>query len=440
MKQNQHIVAIEIGSSKVVGAIAEIRDGRIDVKHIESEPQINCVSYGQVVNVENIKSNINRILHNLEHTINGTIKQVYVGIGGRSLHSEASEVKRSIDATQAIKDVTIKSIIDEASRNGIKKYETITAIPYEYYIDDKRVTSNNPVGQYGSKIKIKYNHIVASPPLMLNLERVASTLSPRKLITTLAMGEHVLTHEDKRLGCMLVDMGAETTSVAIYKDGMLVYTNTLPLGGRNITLDIANGLGQLEETAERIKKSINNPLDHTQNDSIIIEGINSHEAANYINARTGEIIANINKQLEFAGMPTGSIPVIVLAGGAAQLKGVAKKLEEVTKITVKAANMPNNAYFSNPINNKPEFISVVSLIAEAARTIDPMDTCVTFNNIYNDGPIVDRPQFHDEPVVEVNTETTTSNNNTGSKGPKKPGIWERFKKRAENLLPKDDDE
>ena len=88
MEQVQYIVAIEIGSSKIVGAIADKSSiGLVSVSHLVEEKLINCVRYGCVQNVENVRSAINRIIKELERRIDGRITQTYVGISGRSLHS-----------------------------------------------------------------------------------------------------------------------------------------------------------------------------------------------------------------------------------------------------------------------------------------------------------------------------------------------------------------
>ena len=428
MSKKQYIVALEIGSSKVVGAVAEkIADNRLEVKHVEEVLQSNCVNYGIVQNVENIKSCIGTILRSIERVISGNVTQVFVGLAGRTLHSESSEINRSIDASQPITQAIIDNIIAEGSRNGIKRYETLKVVPRAFYVDKSLVTTNDPVGQYGNSIKIKFKMIVANSNIMLNLKRALSMTNTHNernfIITLLAMGEHVLNPDEKRLGCMLVDMGAETTSVAIYKGGMLAYLNTIPLGGRNITLDIANGMNVLENNSERVKKNINNPLDVANVDNITIEGISSKEAALYINARAGEIIANVNKQLEYAGMTANEIPTIVLTGGAAQLKGIAKKVEETTKIKVRMANMPSNIFCHDCNNaNRPEFVQLMALIAEAARTIDPMDSCITIHN-YDDGPIITDQKQAPQPVVH----------NPEPKKPKGTSWWNRMKDRFESL-------
>ena len=387
MRKNQYIVALEIGSSKIVGAIAEkTSDGFLSVRHLQEEKHLNCVRYGIVQNVENIKSIINRILKNLEGMVDGRVTQVYMGVSGRSLHSIVSEVNRSVDTTVAITKDLIDRIIHEATSTPIRNHDTVDIVPRAYYVD--KVESLNPVGQFGSSIKIKVNLIVAKPALKLNLNRLMTFGIAAKdyLVTPLAVAEQILSESDRELGCMLVDMGAETTTVSIYKNKALIYLNTLPLGGRNLTRDVMNGLNVLEETAENVKKNINNPLDPANVSNVVIEGVSARDAANYISARAGEIIANINQQLADADVSPDEIKSIVLIGGCAHLGGLQQKLAETIKIKVRLGQNPATLNILNPDINRLEYIEVFSLLAKAAELIEDNATCDELNK-YEDGPV-----------------------------------------------------
>ncbi len=162
MEQNQYIVALEIGSSKIVGAIAEKTSaGYLSVKYLQEEEHINSVRYGIVQNVENIKSSINRIIKNLERLIDGRVTQAYLGVSGRSLHSIVSEVNRSVGSTEAITRDLIDRIIKEATSTPIRNHDTVDIVPRAYYVD--KVETLKTVGPFGSSIKIKVNLIVATP-------------------------------------------------------------------------------------------------------------------------------------------------------------------------------------------------------------------------------------------------------------------------------------
>ena len=433
MDKNQYIVALEIGSSKIVGAIAEKTSaGYLSVKHLQEEKHLNSVRYGIVQNVENIKSSINRILKNLEGMVDGRITQVYMGVSGRSLHSIVSEVNRSVGSTEPITRELIDRIIHDATSTPIRNHDTVDIVPRAYYVD--KVETTNPVGQFGSSIKIKVNLIVAKPALKLNLNRLMTFGVPAKdyIVTPLAVADQILTDSDRELGCMLVDMGAETTTVAIYKNGALIFLNTLPLGGRNLTRDVMNGLSVLEETAENVKKNINNPLDPSNVSNVVIEGVSAREAANYIAARTGEIIANINQQLADAGVSSETIQSIVLIGGGAHLGGLQQKLEETIKIKVRLGQNPPTLNILNNEINRMEYIEVYSLLARAADMIPEGETCIELNK-YDDGPTFEGPITHPagpEPVRPVAPEKPRQ--------PAKKNRWKKWTEKLSSLMSEDD--
>ncbi len=428
MEQNQYIVALEIGSSKIVGAIAEkSASGLISVNHLAEERLSNCVRYGCVQNVENIKSSINRIIHELERSIDGRVTQVFVGISGRSLHSEMTEENRGLDSQKSITQETITSIIREAARKQVKSYETIDIVPCTYYVDKAETTE--PVGQFGSSIKIKANLIVAKPQLKLNLDRVMSFgIKARDyIVTPLAVGREVLKDSEISLGVMLVDIGAETTTVSIYKGGALTYLMTLPMGGRNITRDIMNGANVLEETAEQVKKNINNPLDPNNVDIIDIEGVKSSDASNYIAARVGEIIANIKQQIEYAGMNDDDIRTVVLIGGTVAMPGLPQKVEEILKIKVRLGQYPQTLNITNHAINRPEYIQVFSLLARGADMMPRGETCVERHSY--ESPMVP-PQAPEAPVVPPQPEPSK---------PHKRSFIEKLRDKAKEFFTEDEE-
>ena len=434
MEKNQYIVALEIGSSKIVGAIAEKSSaGYLSVRHLQEEKHLNSVRYGIVQNVENIKNSINRILKNLEGMVDGRITQVYMGVSGRSLHSSVSEVNRSVGSTEPITRELIDRIIHDATSTPIRNHDTVDIVPRAYYVD--KVETTNPVGQFGSSIKIKVNLIVAKPALKLNLNRLMTFGVPAKdyIVTPLAVAEQILSDSDRELGCMLVDMGAETTTVTIYKNGSLIYLNTLPLGGRNLTRDVMNGLSVLEETAENVKKNINNPLDPTNVSNVVIEGVSAPEAANYIAARTGEIIANINQQLADAGVSSDGIQSIILIGGGAHLGGLQQKLEETIKIKVRMGQNPPTLNILNSEINRMEYIEVFSLLAKAADMLPEGETCLELNR-YED------PTFEDSFPRRPKEPERPAKPDKPKQQPKKSGGWgSKWVDKLKNLMSEDED-
>ena len=269
--------------------------------------------------------------------------------------------------------------------------------------------------------------IVAKPIISINLKRVFSPNMLKGFITLpVALADAMLTEDERTLGCMLVDLGAETTTVSIYRKGALEYLNTIPLGGRNLSLDIS-ALGIREEVAERIKKNIEHPLRPTA-DPVTIDGIKSSDAANYILARTGEIIANITNQVSNAGLTLSDVRTIVITGGGAMLKGIDTVIAENTGLPVRIiSSKPDGINIRTANESRIENFGVYSIMLAAAKHIGN-DSCV-FKQSYVATPV--------QP-----TDTTVNKSPQDEKPPKKQpesgknrmSWWERMKNRAVDII------
>lgn len=432
MGNTQHIAAIEIGSSKVVGAIAEKYDsGNIQVNCLEKESLINSVRYGCVQNIEGVKNAINTILQRLSSHIDGDIRNVFVGISGRSLHSVPATQERPVNPSEIIAESVLTELRNTIKSEEVTGYETLVVEPRAYYVDNK--PTSTPCGQIGNSVRLDANRIVARPQLKGNLTRVmhACGVSVRRyLVTPLAVGAEVLTAEERTIGCMLVDCGAETTTVSIYKGGSLVYLNTIPLGGRNITRDIVNGLKSVvEETAECVKLNIHEPL-NAKSKHANIDGVNSEDAVNYITARTGEIVANISKQIEYAGLKADDLKTVVLLGGGAQMRGFDHVVSEQCKIqNVRNARYPDTLNITDQHINRNEYVEIFSLLARGAALLPQGDSCVSLNTYTDEGP-----QITQQPVEPQPKKPDTK----PGKKEKKPSRWSILVRRIEDLM--NDDE
>lgn len=426
MANTQYIVAIEVGSSKIVGAVAEkYSSGNIQVNSLAEERMQNSVRYGCVQNVESVKNAVSKILSRLTPSLDCTINDVFVGISGRSLHSVPAELVRQLNPSDVITKEALVAIENAAGKTPVDGYDLLTTVPRAYYVDG--IETKTPCGQFGSQIKVNVNRIVAKPILKKNLSYVMDNCTHvrRYFVTPLCVGSQVLTDTERSLGCMLVDFGAETTTVSIYKNDYLVYLATLPLGSRNLTRDIANGLGTvLEDTAEQVKLNLAHPLDPSS-EPIVIKSVNSTDAINYIVARTGEIVANINQQIEYAGLEAGDLNNIVLVGGGSQLNGLAQELTKATKLNVRMGSIPASLSITDQRLNRIEYIELYSLLSRAAGVMKPGDTCITVNE-YEEGDIeVKRPE--QTPVREPEPEPAPAPDPKKS-GKKKRGFFEKFQR------------
>ncbi len=430
MKQNQYIVTLEIGSSKIVGMLAEkLPTGQSTITNVFVEQTSNCVRYGIVQNIENLKSSINRILKQIENAVDGTITLVFVGLSGRWLHNHTVEITRSIDSSVAISQESINGILAEARRMTIKGYEVIDAVPMSFVVDGAE--TRTPVGQVGSLIKANINLIIAKGRLKLNMERALSfgTNAKQYIITPVAMGEHLLSKDEHELGGLLLDIGAETTTMAYYRNNTLQYLNTLPMGGRNLTRDIANGIGIVEDTAEAIKRQLPNVFASQRADDVTIEGVRLNETSNYVVSRTDEILFNVDEALNAANLSTGAIKSVVLAGGTSLMPGLDQRVEQALKAKVRSAAMPSGLTVRTHTFNRLEYVESFALVMEASRLLGDR-TCVERNIFETPEVEIAKPVEEKQPVEEV-----------GDDLPKKPvkrSFLDRFKEALGNIFTEDD--
>lgn len=432
MDNTQYIVAIEIGSSKTVGAVAEISpDGKLRILAVVTEHTINCVRYGCIQNVESTKSSVNRIVEKLNDYVEGDIQSFYVSIAGRTLHTMPTDVRARLPKEQAITNEIIDNIIEKAIKDKYASYDTIDAVAKGFTVDGRDV--KNPVGTFGTEIMAHLNMILASSLLATNIRRAFTPTQLKGIITLpTALADAVLTDDERELGCMLLDLGAETTTVSIYRGGTLEYLNTLPLGGRNLTLDI-KAFGIREEAAEKIKKNLAEPLNPSA-EVVTIDGIRSRDASNYIYARTGEIIANINNQATLANVRFSELHSIVITGGGALLKGIDKMIGDSTGLPVRiASNIPQGIIIRTAAESQIDYIGVYALLLTAAKVIG-IDSCVSKPIVYKP-----QPEAPAAPVI-VTHEDNRSAKKRPAKGAKDgDSFWERMKSKVVKTLTENDD-
>lgn len=370
---DRYIVAVEISSSKIIASVGVATgEGRLDVIDVEQETGVEAVRYGIIQNLEDTSLKLARIISRLEQhpqIAPKKIKGVFVGLSGRSLKSIPTEVVRNLPDDTEITTEIIDSLKTEAMRTSIDNtLEIVDAVPRIYRVG--KTETHSPKGVIGNRIEATFDLIVCRPELKRNILRTL----PDKLgieiegfvVTALAYGHLILTHDEKRLGCMLVDMGAETTTVTIYKDGCLRYFVTLPLGGRNITRDITH-LNVLEERAEEIKLQSGKAIVSESASSLNLSGLKLSDVNNYVVARSEEIVANIVEQMEYAGLNETKLPGgIVCIGGASRLPEILELLRRQSNLPVRRGELPKYVVINDPKAAKAEYIEVVSVMYAGA--------------------------------------------------------------------------
>lgn len=378
----RYIVAFEIGSSKIRGAVGVVdNSGVVDVIAVEEEKLTDRVRYGCIQNVD-VANAIDTVVERLQAypaVEPRTITGVYVGLGGRSLTSTMVDVSMQLPVETEITEPIITELKKRAAAATDPDRDTVDVVPVRFTVDNKTQTS--PVGTFGQSLSARATVLSCSPQIKRILRRVITDrlgLNINGYITRpLAEAAMVLTEDERRLGCMFVDFGAETTTVSVYRGGAPVYVATLPIGSRNITLDLI-ALNYIEERAEEIKKVSGNALavDAARRGKGYAEGIDYTDINNYVHARADEIVANIIAQIEYAGVTAADLPGgIVIVGGGARLRGFNELLQQQSKLPVRQGAPSASVRITDGSIHGTEMVDVISVLVAASRM--PEAECLT---------------------------------------------------------------
>ena len=375
----RYIAAIEIGSSKIKGIVATVdAQSALNVLAVEEADAGGSVRYGRVLNAREASTRIDDIIRRLENNSRlngGRISTVFLAEGGRSLSSKHVDAVVTQGGEAEITDTTLERLRRQAVATPIPGRDILAVSHRRYFVDNAEV--KKLVGVFGNNVRGEFTIITASGENRRALERLKIESHEqdinRKYVTRpLALAEMLLTDSERQIGCLLIDFGAETTTMAVYREGALQMAAVLPMGSSNITRDLCTGLSITEDAAESIKRSKGEAI----NDRVAINGITdaeTREITNYVSARVGEIIANINALLAAYTIKPGELAAgIVLTGGGARLRGFKEMLEARTKLHVRPASAPERVRTGAGNAN----IDVVALALFAADHFS--DSCLTF--------------------------------------------------------------
>lgn len=372
------IVAIELASSKIKGVAGQKKDGTMQILAYAEDDTAGCIKRGAVYNIEKTYQSVNNIIHKLESVLNTKISRAYVGIGGQSMRSYKSIIKRDLLTQSFISNELIDAISQESQEIPYSDYEVMDNYPQEFIIDSNSI-SDTPVGVMGTNVEGEFLNIIAKTKLRTNMETVFANANmeiAEQLIAPLQLANNVLTDAEKRSGCALVDLGADTTTLVVYKNNIVRYLVTIPLGSNNINKDLAT-LPIDEAETEEVKLKYGDACQDTERvEDAEIQTYTTSDGRtfdvtlikNVIEARMGEIIANVNNQIINSDYSGKLLAGLVITGGGSNMKNIVDAFTKSTKIDkVRIANKVNQSIIKTEdagsiVLDKAENTSILSLL------------------------------------------------------------------------------
>ena len=355
------IVAIELGSSKMIGIAGKKNlDDSISILAVVKEDSTPFIRKGVVYNIDKTVTCLTNIIGKLEATLKTKVAQVYVGVGGQSIRSARNNIVKEFTQPTIVTQEMINELMDSNRSMSYPDQEILDAATQEYNVDAQ--AQLDPVGIECSRLQGNFLNILWRKSFYRNLNKCfenAGIPIAEMYLAPLAMADAVLTESEKRAGCVLVDLGADTTTVSVYYKNILRHLAVIPLGGNNITKDIAS-LQMEEIEAERMKLNYgsaftdNADIDNTLKLEIDQDReVESRKFIEIVEGRILEIVENVWFQVpnEYIDKLLGGI---ILTGGGSNMRNIEQAFRNHTHCgKIRTARFVNNAISAN----QPEITS-----------------------------------------------------------------------------------
>ncbi|MBO4268934.1 MAG: cell division protein FtsA [Bacteroidaceae bacterium] len=333
METEKLIVAIELGSSKISGVAGQILyDGTLKVMAYAYTPSSSCIRHGAVYNLDKTANAIAEVISRLDSMLSAKINKVYIGYSSKSLRSEINTVERTFTAETVISQEIIDSMFSECEMMERPGYQILLQESLEYVVDHKRGTETDPMGVACTSLQGSYLSILLKKQISDYMAQCFSTAGITILdgfVTPVVEADAILSAEEKHQGCAFVDYGADTTTVSVYKNGLLRYLRVIPLGSTLITRDLATVLKIDEDQAEKLKCTYGlcTLIGGQDMEETVDAGghkVTLKEIGGIIEARNEEIVKNVSAVIKASGYYDVLYSGLIVTGGGSKLRQLDK--------------------------------------------------------------------------------------------------------------------
>lgn len=379
---NDIFLTINIGSSVTSAVISKPKydlDNSIEILGFGVQDSVG-VNKGLITNIEDVSRTIKDAILQAKESVTETIGTTVVSISGN--------YTRGIKATGyvtipngLVSETDINQAMQMALSNSIilPDYDVVHVIPLFFKVDDQEV--ENPSNMNGSKLEASVYIVTAKRNALINIKsalRIFGIDDVRFVLDSYAASLAVLDEQQKRIGAVVINLGASTTEFVYHKGNSIIYNGFIPVGSKNITNDLSLMLNTPLRTAEKIKIEYGSLIkDYFGNgevgpSNVGVSQINDEEyfkefplghIQTIIHARVEELLVLVKNELKKNALLDNIGSGIVLTGGMSQLGGIkelTKNIFEKIPVTVSAPkNLPNSFRVSF---DEPHMATVVGLI------------------------------------------------------------------------------
>jgi len=375
------LVGIDVGTSKVAALIGEVsRDGPLTIIGHGTVPA-SGLKKGVVVNIDQTVRSIADAVERAERLSGWKIDRAFVGVGGQ--HVESLNSTGQVAVTAHHREVTrhdIDRAIEVARAVSIPSNRDVLHVERRGFTVDGQEGVKDPLGMSALRLEVETHIVSASATAVQNLTKCVAAAGVKideLVVDSLASAEAVLSDTEKELGVAVADLGAGTIDLALFADGSPFHTGVLPVGGNNVTNDVAIGLKTSLPVAEELKVKHGTcdvaSIRDDEQISVSMLGedvgrtVSRTEVCRIIEARMRETFELLRAEMNRAGR--GMLPAgIILTGGAAQLAGTAELGRTVLEMPVRVATPSGVGGLSETIMT-PAYSTSIGLLRWGASVV-----------------------------------------------------------------------
>lgn len=398
MAREKIIVGIDVGSSKIATLIATSSESGLTVIGVSTTPS-KGIRKGQVVDIEEAVASISESLESAERMAGVSASSCFISVSGVHISSVNSRgVVAVAGGENEISEDDVRRVVEAAQAISTpSSREIIHVIPRDYIVDSQEGVKD-PVGMTGVRLEVETHIITGAATSLRNIVKCIQQVGvdvEGLVFSGISSAESTLTDTERELGVALIDIGGGTTDVSLFVDGSIAHSAVIPIGGKNLTNDLAIGLRSSLETAEKIKLVVSSKEKKLREDEYASEeqeegkqkkgeidtskldisenlGIISKKTLTdgIIKPRLTEIFTLIGMEIKRAGF-AGILPAgLVITGGAAQTINLSEVGRDVLKMPVRVAEPVGVSGLIDEISS-PAYASSVGLLLFGEKVSTP---------------------------------------------------------------------
>ncbi|MCX6734673.1 MAG: cell division protein FtsA [Candidatus Peregrinibacteria bacterium] len=381
MAKTRIVASLDIGSSKIRTVVGIMDDASTvpNIIGVGIAPSTG-LRKGAVIDVEETINSISSSLEDAERMAGEPINHVFLGVGGNHIDSLNSRgVIAVAHAENEISEEDVDRVLEAAQAVTIPSNRRILRIIPKTFTVDEQKGIKYPVGMTGIRLEVETHIITGFEPVVKNIEKcvLQSGVDVDDIIPAcLASAEAVLSKRQKELGVVVVDIGCGGTSVTVFEDGATLHTSVIPVGGENVTNDVAIGMRTSIDTAEKIKIEYGSVIPEDVNDRETIDlsllsKIDTHlvskkQVVEIIQARYSEIFVLVKDELAKIHRD-GMLPAgVILTGAGAKMAGVIDLARETLNLPCQIGFPQNYDGVVDKIDD-PAYATAIGLLLWGSR-------------------------------------------------------------------------